>query len=142
MYHAISEEDVERILKYPFTMIGSDGEIPEFGVGAPHPRSYGTFARVLGRYVRERHTLTLEDAVHRMSGLPATRLKLYDRGLLRPGMKADIVVFDPDAISDQATYSDSTRPSTGIRHVLVNGTFVVRDGKLDTNVRPGRPVRA
>ena len=67
VYHVIGEEDVERILRYPFTMIGSDGEVPHFGVGAPHPRSYGTFARVLGRYVRERKTLTLEDAVHRMS---------------------------------------------------------------------------
>ena len=82
VYHAISEEDVERIMKYPFTMVGSDGEIPQFGVGAPHPRSYGTFVRVLGRYVRERHAITLEDAVHKMSGLPSQRLKLYDRGLI------------------------------------------------------------
>src|SRR5260370_2587437 len=88
VYHAIGEEDVERILKYPFTMIGSDGEVPHFGEGAPHPRSYGTFARVLGRYVRERKTINLDDAIHRMSVIPATRLKIYDRGLLRPGMKA------------------------------------------------------
>lgn len=74
--HVISEDDVQRIMKFPFTMIGSDGEIPDFDVGTPHPRSYGTFVRVLGRYVRGLHTITLEDAVHRMSGLPAQRLKL------------------------------------------------------------------
>ena len=137
MFHAISEEDVEQILKYPFTMIGSDGEIPEFGVGAPHPRSYGTFARVLARYVRERHTLTLEDAVHRMSGIPAQRLKLYDRGLIRPGMKADIAIFDPSVVADKATFEQPHQYATGFQYVLVNGKLVIRDGKLTTE-RPGR----
>ncbi len=137
VFHAISEEDVERILKYPFTMIGSDGEIPEFGVGAPHPRSYGTFARVLARYVRERHTLTLEDAVHRMSGLPAQRLKLYDRGLIRPGMKADLAVFDPALVTDQATFAQPHQYATGFPYILVNGKIVIQNGKL-TSERPGR----
>ncbi len=137
VYHAIGEEDVERILKYPFAMIGSDGEIPQFGVGAPHPRSYGTFARVLGRYVRERHTLTLEDAVHRMSGLPATRLKLYDRGLLRPGMKADVVVFDAATVADKAEFAKPHQYAVGFKDVLINGKPVIVGGVL-TGERPGR----
>src|SRR5258708_38546356 len=116
VYHAISEEDVERILRYPFTMIASDGEVTHFGVDAPHPRSYGTFARVLGRYVRERKTITLEDAAHRMSGLPAARLKLFDRGLLRPGMKADVVVFDPATVADKAEFPKPPQYPLRIRH--------------------------
>lgn len=137
VYHAISEEDVERILRYPFTMIGSDGEIPEFGVGAPHPRSYGTFARVLGRYVRERHTITLEDAVHRMSGLPAARLKLFNRGLLRPGMKADVVVFDAATVADKADFARPHQYAVGFKHVVINGKPVILDGAM-TAERPGR----
>jgi N-acyl-D-amino-acid deacylase len=137
VYHAISEEDVERILKYPFTMIGSDGEIPQFGVGAPHPRSYGTFARVLGRYVRERHTLTLEDAVHRMSGLPATRLKLFDRGLLRPGMKADVVVFDAGTVADKAEFAKPHQYAVGFKDIVINGKVVIVGGELSVE-RPGR----
>ncbi|PWU08029.1 MAG: N-acyl-D-amino-acid deacylase [Terriglobia bacterium] len=137
VYHAISEEDVERILRYPFTMIGSDGEVPHFGQGAPHPRSYGTFARVLGRYVRERQTLSLEDAVHRMSGLTAARLKLFDRGLLRPGMKADIVIFDPTIVADTATFEKPHQYAIGFRDVLVNGKAVIAEGKL-TMERPGQ----
>ena len=109
---------MERILRYPFTMIGSDGEVPVFGQAAPHPRSYGTFARVLGRYVREKHTLTLEDAVHRMTGLTAARLKLFDRGLLRPGMKADLAIFDPATVARQG----HLRAAAPIRH---------RDGARD-----------
>ncbi|HML18149.1 MAG TPA: D-aminoacylase [Bryobacteraceae bacterium] len=137
VFHAISEQDVERILKYPFTMIGSDGEVPQFGVGAPHPRSYGTFARVLARYVRERHVITLEDAVHKMSGLPAQRLKLYDRGLIRPGMKADIAVFDPLKVEDKATFEKPHQYAVGFKYVLVNGTPVIIDDQL-TNERSGR----
>lgn len=137
VYHAISEEDLQRILKYPFTMIGSDGEIPQFGVGAPHPRSYGTFVRVLGRYARELHTITLEDAVHKMSGLPAQRLKLYDRGLIRPGMKADLAIFDPSTVADTATFEKPHQYAVGVKFVVVNGKIVIDDGKL-TSERPGR----
>lgn len=136
VYHAISEEDVERIMKYPFTMIASDGEIPDFGKNAPHPRSYGTFVRVLGRYVRERHVITLEDGVHKMSGLPAQRLKIYDRGIIRPGMKADIAVFDPDTIADKATFEQPHQYAVGVKYVVVNGKVVIDDGKL-TSERPG-----
>ena len=137
VFHAISEEDVQRIMKYPFTMIASDGEIPQFGVGAPHPRSYGTFVRVLGRYVRELHTITLEDAVHKMSGLPSQRLKLYDRGLIRPGMKADLAVFDPATVADMATFEKPHQYAVGVKYVIVNGKVVIDDGKL-TAERPGR----
>src|SRR5579872_1301845 len=137
VYHAISEEDVERIMKYPFTMIASDGEVPQFGIAAPHPRSYGTFARVLARYVRERHTITLEDAVHRMSGLPAQRTKLYDRGLIRPGMKADLAIFDPATVADTATFEKPHQYAVGFRYVLVNGKTLVAQGEL-TNERSGR----
>jgi dihydroorotase/N-acyl-D-amino-acid deacylase len=137
VYHAISEEDLQRILKYPFTMVGSDGEIPQFGSGAPHPRSYGTFVRVLGRYVRELHTVTLEDAVHKMSGLPAQRLKLYDRGLIRPGMKADLAIFDAATVADTATFEKPHQYAVGVKYVVVNGKLVIDDGKL-TSERPGR----
>ena len=106
IFHAMSEEDVERILASPFTMVASDGEIPVFGQGRPHPRSYGTFARVLGVYVREKGVLSLEEAVRKMTSLPAARVGLADRGLVRPGMKADLVAFDPATIRDRATFEE------------------------------------
>lgn len=137
IYHAIDEEDIERIMKYPFTMVGSDGEVPQFGVGSPHPRSYGTFARVLARYVRERHTISLEEAVHKMSGLPAQRLKLYDRGLIRPGMKADVVVFDPAKVEDKATFEKPHQYAVGFKYVVINGKVLIADGEL-TKERSGR----
>jgi dihydroorotase/N-acyl-D-amino-acid deacylase len=137
IYHAISEEDVERILRYPFTMIASDGGIPVFGKEVPHPRNYGTFARVLGRYVRERRTLTLEDAVRRMTSLPAGRLKLGDRGLLRPGMKADLVVFDPAIIADKADFANPHQYAVGVDFTIVNGKPALAGGQV-TARRPGR----
>ncbi|MCS6952057.1 MAG: amidohydrolase family protein [Bryobacterales bacterium] len=140
IYHALSEEDLERILKAPFTMVASDGGIPVFGEGAPHPRNYGTFARILGRYVRERKLLALEEAVRRMSALPAARLGLWDRGQLRPGMKADIALLDPDTVADRATFQDPHQYAVGVRHVWVNGKAVLLDGVL-TGERPGRVLR-
>jgi dihydroorotase/N-acyl-D-amino-acid deacylase len=137
VYHAIAEEDVVRIMRSPYTMIASDGEIPVFGQAAPHPRSYGTFARVLGVYVREQHVLTLEDAVRRMSAYPAQRLKIWDRGMLRPGMKADCIVFDPATVADRAEYDKPHQYSVGVHDVLVNGKFVLRQDKV-TAERPGR----
>jgi N-acyl-D-amino-acid deacylase len=137
VYHAIDEQDVVRIMRSPYTMIASDGEIPVFGHAAPHPRSYGTFARVLGVYVREQHVLTLEEAVRRMSGYPAARLKLWDRGLLRPGMKADVVLFDADQVGDRATFDHPHQYSVGIRDVFVNGKPALQDGAV-TAERPGR----
>jgi dihydroorotase/N-acyl-D-amino-acid deacylase len=140
IFHAMSEEDVERILASPFTMVASDGEIPVYGRGRPHPRSYGTFSRVLGLYVREKGLLTLEDAVRKMTSLPAARLGLPDRGLVRPGMKADLVVFDPATIRDRATFEDPHAYAEGVVFVLVNGVVVVDEGRL-SGMRPGRALR-
>ncbi len=137
IFHAIGEEDLERILRYPHTMIASDGGIPNFGEDVPHPRNYGTFARVLGRYVRERKVLTLEEAVRRMTSLPATRFRIMDRGLLRPGMKADIAVFDPATVADMSEYAKPHQYAVGFQAVVVNGQVVLRDGKM-TEARPGR----
>ncbi|MBI3210039.1 MAG: D-aminoacylase [Candidatus Solibacter usitatus] len=131
-FHWIFEEDIERILKYPFTMVASDGSIT-----MAHPRSNGTFVRVLGRYVRERKVITFEDAVRKMSGLPAQRLRIYDRGLIRPGMKADLVILDPAKVADRATFEKPMELPVGIRDVLVNGRVAVRDGKI-TAERAGR----
>ncbi|HEX8984730.1 MAG TPA: D-aminoacylase [Bryobacteraceae bacterium] len=136
IFHAISEADVERILLSPLTMIASDGEIPAGG-GVPHPRSYGTFARVLGVYVRQKRLLTLAEAVRKMTSMPAARLGLRDRGGLRPGMKADVVVFDPATVSDRATFADPRRFATGFEAVLVNGKAVLLRG-APTGERPGR----
>ena len=108
-----------------------------FGKDVPHPRNYGTFARVLGRYVRDRKTLSLEDAVRRMTSLPASRFRIFDRGLLRPGMKADVAVFDPDTVIDKADFARPHQYAEGFRHVLVNGIPVLADGKM-TAARPGR----
>jgi N-acyl-D-amino-acid deacylase len=137
VFHAISEEDVARILASPFTMVASDGEIPVFGRGAPHPRSYGTFARVLAVYVREKGLLTLEEAVRKMTSFPAARLGLGDRGLVRPGMKADLVVFDPGTVRDRATFDEPHRYAESVLLVLVNGQVVLDEGGM-TDARPGR----
>jgi dihydroorotase/N-acyl-D-amino-acid deacylase len=137
IFHAINEADLERILKHPATMIGSDGEIPIFGRAHPHPRSYGTFARVLAVYVRERHTITLEDAVRKMTSFPAARLGLLDRGLLRPGMKADITVFDPARVRDVATFEKPHQYAEGFSTVIVNGQIVFERGAM-TSARPGK----
>jgi dihydroorotase/N-acyl-D-amino-acid deacylase len=136
IFHAIGEEDLERILRHPATMVGSDGEVPIFGRASPHPRSYGTFARVLGMYVRDRKTVTLEDAVRRMSAFPAQRLGLHDRGILRPGMKADIVIVDPVRVRDTATFERPHQYAEGFAIVITNGQVVYEAGKM-TAARPG-----
>jgi N-acyl-D-amino-acid deacylase len=137
IFHAINEEDLERILRHPTTMIGSDGEIPVFGKNQPHPRSYGTFARVLAVYVRERKIITLEDAVRKMTAFPAQRLGLLDRGMLRPGMKADIAVFDPAKVRDVATFAQPHQYAKGFSLVIVNGQ-VVFEREAMTTARPGK----
>jgi len=137
IYHAIGEEDVVRIMRHPATMIASDGGIPVFGEDVPHPRNYGTFARVLGRYVREKNVLTLEDAVRRMTSLPATRFRIADRGLLRPGMKADIAVFDAGTVIDKSEFGNPHQYAEGFAHVFVNGVPVLASGKM-LPARPGR----
>jgi dihydroorotase/N-acyl-D-amino-acid deacylase len=137
VYHAISEDDVVRIMRSPYAMIASDGDIPVFGQQAPHPRSYGTFARVLGVYVREKKVIPLEEAVRKMSGYPAERMKIWDRGLLRPGMKADVIVFDPAKVGDRATFEQPHQYSVGINEVIVNGKLALHAGKV-TQDRPGK----
>jgi N-acyl-D-amino-acid deacylase len=137
IFHAIDEGDVERILRDPNTMIGSDGEVVVFGQTAPHPRSYGTFVRVLARYVREKHILTLPDAVRKMTSMPAQRTGLADRGVLRPGMKADMAIWDPARIVDMATFDKPHQYADGVSTVIVNGTVVFESGRM-TAARPGR----
>ncbi|HEU0006561.1 MAG TPA: D-aminoacylase [Terriglobia bacterium] len=137
LYHSMDEPDVERILRFPHSMVASDGGVSEFGVGVPHPRSYGTNARVLGRYVREKKVLRLEEAVRKMTSLPAQRFRLVDRGLVRPGMWADLVVFDEKTVTDTATFEKPHSFSAGFHSVLVNGQVVVEQDK-HTGVRPGQ----
>jgi len=137
IYHAMHEEDVCRILAYPGTMVASDGGVTPFGEGVPHPRYYGTFPRVLGRYVREQGVLRLEDAVRKMTSLPAARLGFFDRGLVRPGMKADLTVFDPERVIDRAEFGDSHHYAEGIDWVVINGAVVLDDGKM-SDARPGQ----
>ena len=137
IFHAISEMDLERILRHPATMIASDGEIPIFGRASPHPRSYGTFARVLGFYVRERGTISLEDAIRKMTSFPAQRVGLIDRGLLRPGLKADIAIFDATKVRDLATFDKPHQYAVGFSQVIVNGQVVFESGTM-TAARPGK----
>jgi N-acyl-D-amino-acid deacylase len=137
IYFMMDEADVQRIMAYPHSMIGSDG-LPHDE--HPHPRLWGTFPRVLGRYVRELGLLTLEGAVHRMTGLAAAQFRLADRGVLRPGAFADIVIFDAATVADRATFEAPKNPAAGIDLVVVNGEIVYRDGRT-TGARPGRVLR-
>lgn len=134
IYFQMHEDDLQRILGYPPTMIGSDG-LP--GTGKPHPRLWGTFPRVLGRYVREKNLLSIEKAVHKMTGLSATTFTIKDRGFIRPGYFADITLFDPQRIIDKATFEQSEIPAAGIHSVFVNGTRVWNNG-CHTGQHPGR----
>ena len=140
----MNEADVALALVQPWTSINNDssGASPEGILGAehPHPRAYGTFPRILRKYVREEHQLSLEDAIRKFSALPAGRLRLADRGLIKLGLWADIVVFDPEAITDRATFSEPNQLATGMRWVLVNGVPVIEDGKA-TGARPGKVLR-
>jgi len=137
IYQSMDERDVERILRYPYTMVGSDGGIQEAGRGMPHPRSYGTNARVLARYTREKKVLRLEEAIRKMTSFPAQRFRLTERGLVRPGMWADLVVFNPETVADTATFQKPHSYSTGFACVIVNGEVVVQGGK-HTGTRPGQ----
>ena len=137
IYHAIEEQDLQRIMRHPATMIASDGGVPVFGQGSPHPRNYGTFARVLGRYVRELKIITLEDAVRKMTSFPAQRPGLVDRGVLREGMRADMAVFDPETVRDRATFEQPHQYAEGVSLVIVNGEVVFENGTM-TAARPGR----
>lgn len=140
VYHVMSEQDVETILRWPHTAIASDGGVRTQSDGMTHPRSYGTNARILARFVREKKTLTLEDAIRRMTSLPARTVALHDRGLIREGMAADLVVFDANNVTDAATFTDPHRYSQGFDTVVVNGA-VVLDESRDTGARAGRVLR-
>jgi N-acyl-D-amino-acid deacylase len=139
IYKLMGDADIDRIMKWPWTAIASDGGVAQLGVGSPHPRSYGTNARVLGEYVRVRKVITLEDAVRRMTSLPAATFRLSDRGLIKVGMAADLVVFDPATVTDRATFAKPHAYSEGVDVVLVNGKIAVDGGKL-TEQRGGTPV--
>lgn len=144
VYFHHSEDDMRHALSQPFVSIGSDGSAVNVegtvGPSHPHPRFYGTFPRVLGRYVREEKVLSLEEAVRKMTSANAAKVRQFDRGLLRPGMWADITVFDPARVLDQATFEQPRQYATGVSYVIVNGTPVI-DGGQHTHARPGRILR-
>ena len=136
----MSEPDIEAIMKAPFTMASSDGGLSPVGAGVPHPRDYGAFARRLGVYVRDRHVVSLEFAIRSMTSLPASVFGIKDRGVIRPGAFADLVIFDPATIRDAATYASTQKLAEGVSDVLVNGIPVRLDGQF-TDALPGRVLR-
>ncbi len=140
VYHFMSEDDIARIMRHPMVSIASDSGVIEAGAGVPHPRGYGNTARVLGVYVRERNILSLEEAVRKMTLLPAAQFAFAGRGVLREGAAADLVVLDPARVRDTATYEAPHAYPEGIPHVVVNGVPVVRDGKV-TGETPGQVIR-
>jgi N-acyl-D-aspartate/D-glutamate deacylase len=141
----MSEDDIQTALKAPWMAIGSDsGAAERLGemdaIGLPHPRAYGNFPRLIAEYVRKRKVITLEDAVRKLTSLPATRMRMFDRGALREGLWADLTVFDFDRIQDNATYENPVAVPTGVDYVLVNGEIVVDEGK-HTGAKPGKVLR-
>jgi N-acyl-D-amino-acid deacylase len=140
IYHFMDENDVRRIMRHPQTMIASDGRLIFPDEGQPHPRAYGTFPRVLGRYVRDAQVLTLEIAVRKMTTMPADRLGIRDRGRIAEGCYADLVVFNPATIIDRATYQTPHQYPAGVDYVVVNGAITVENGHM-TRMRAGRLLR-
>jgi N-acyl-D-amino-acid deacylase len=144
VFFLMSEDNVRRQIRLPWVSFGSDAgsQAPEppFNRSSTHPRAYGNFARLLGRYVREEKLIPLEEAVRRLTDLPATNLGLRERGRLAPGLFADVVVFDPATIADRATFENPHQYAVGVRHVFVNGVAVLRDGE-HTGATPGRALR-
>jgi N-acyl-D-amino-acid deacylase len=141
----MKEDDIVRIMQHPLQMIGTDSSssttIGPFSKGKPHPRHYGTYPRILGRYVREKGVLGLEEAIRKMTSLPAQRFRISDRGLLRTGMYADITIFDPETIIDKATYAEPHQFPEGIKQVIINGKIAVDNGKF-TGILAGQTLRA
>jgi N-acyl-D-amino-acid deacylase len=137
VFHGMSEDDVKRIMKYPFNMFASDASIRQLGAGMPHPRGYGTNARVLAEYVRDQKVISLEEAIRRMTSLPAQKFQLHDRGLLTEGYAADIVVFDENKVQDVSTYDRPHAYSQGFKYVIVNGVLTVENEK-HLGVRAGQ----
>ncbi len=140
VYHKMSEEDVRRIIREPWTMVASDSGVRRLNEGAPHPRGYGNNARLLGTYVRELHLLTLEDAIRKMTSLPAQTFGLKDRGLVREGFAADLVLFDENTVADRATFDQPHQYPVGFSYVIVNGQIVFENGQM-TAARPGVALR-
>ena len=143
-YFLISERNMNRMLQLPYVSVGSDAAAPtttkEFTDQGSHPRAYGTFARILGKCVRDEKLFTLEEAIRKMTSLPANHLKLKNRGMLKSGFFADVVVFDPSQVQDHATFENPHQYSTGVSHVFVNGVQVLKDGE-PTGEKPGRCIR-
>ena len=143
-YFMMSEENVKRQIALPYLSFGSDAESPAtegvFLKSNTHPRAYGNVARLLGKYVRDEQVIPLEEAIRKLTSLPASNLKIRQRGTLAPGYFADVVVFDPQRIQDHATFENPHQYSTGMVHVFVNGSQVLKDG-AHTGARPGRVVR-
>jgi N-acyl-D-amino-acid deacylase len=141
IYFLMSEENIKKQIRQPWVSFGSDAaSIAPEGVylkSSAHPRAYGNFARLLGKYVRDEKVISLAEAVRRLSGLPATNLGLEERGFLKPGMFADVIVFDPQTIADRATFANPHQYAVGVRHVFVNGVQVLKDGE-HTGAKPGR----
>lgn len=144
IYFHHSEQDMEYALQQPFVSVGSDGTAGKIqgplATGHPHPRDYGTFPRVLGRYVRDQKLLSMEEAIRKMTSANAAKVRIFDRGLLRPGLAADVTVFDAGKIIDNATYENPFQYSSGVEYVIVNGRMVLDGGKL-THARPGTILR-
>lgn len=140
VYHFMSDDDLTRILRHPMVAVASDSGLNVFGEGVPHPRGYGNAVRVLGRYVRDERVIALEEAIRKMTSLPAGQFGFADRGRLAEGLAADMVVFDPKSVGDRATYAEPHQYPSGMVHVLVNGVPVVRDG-AQLEARPGQVLR-
>jgi dihydroorotase/N-acyl-D-amino-acid deacylase len=142
VYFLMSEDNVKLNLAQPWMKFGTDagGVDPDSARGLTHPRAYGNFPRIMGKYVRDEHVMPLEDAVRKATSAVATRLSIPDRGLLREGFFADITVFDPETIGDRSTFEQPHQPSVGVKYVFINGQMVVRDGH-HTGAKPGRVLR-
>lgn len=138
VYHSMNEDDVRYFIKYPFNMVGADGGVSN-GKGFPHPRTYGTNSRVLGKYVREEKLISLEEAIRRMTSLAAQKFQLKDRGLLKEGYAADIVIFNENEVADKATFEQPHQFSVGFKYVLVNGKLVIENGKHN-GIKSGTPL--
>ncbi|MCA1651506.1 MAG: amidohydrolase family protein, partial [Acidobacteria bacterium] len=144
VYFMMSEDNIRKQIRLPWVSFGSDASSmatePPFTKSSAHPRAYGNFARLLGKYVRDEQVIPLAEAIRRLTGLPATNLELDRRGSLQLGMFADVVVFDPRTIADRATFENPHQYAVGMRHVFVNGAHVLKDGE-HTGARPGRALR-
>lgn len=140
VFHGMWEDDVQHIMKYPFNMVASDASIRIFGEGVPHPRGYGSNGKVLAEYVRNKKVITLEEAIRRMTSLPAQKFRLKDRGLLLPGFAADIVIFDPEEVKDLSTYTKPHAYTKGFSTVIVNGSVIVENG-IHNGTRSGITIR-